>query len=261
MKIFDCFTFFNELELLDLRLMVLSEYVDFFVLVEANKTHTGKTKEFIFEQNKDKFSDYLDKIIYVKVKDLPDYSKDDIWIAENFQRNCITRGLETAELGDKIIISDIDEIPNPDIVIQNLGTLHPVTMIQKLFYYYVNCLQNQPWRKSILVTYKDDDSPQQLRNMAKTNHHAVPNGGWHYSFMGSAEKVKIKVENIAESHLIIDRVGDISGIKRKMETQQDLWNRVNYTFQKQIVDISINGMAPKCINKFIEKYPDFFFNR
>ena len=53
MKIFDCFIFFNELELLDLRLMVLNEYVDFFVLVEANKTHTGKKKEFIFEQNKD----------------------------------------------------------------------------------------------------------------------------------------------------------------------------------------------------------------
>ena len=261
MKIFDCFKFFNEIELLDLRLMVLNEYVDFFVLVEANKTHTGKQKEFIFEQNKDKYSDYMDKIIYVKVEDLPDYSRDDIWIAENFQRNCITRGLETAEAGDKIIVSDVDEIPNPDVIMQNLNVTSLVTMTQKLFYYHVNCLQKQPWWGSILSTYKKFDSPQQLRNMARVGYNAVPSGGWHYSFMGGAEKIKLKIENIAESHLIIDKVGGINEIEEKIKTQKDLWNRSNPLFQKQIVDISVEGMAPMCINRFIEKYPNFFLKK
>lgn len=261
MKIFDCFKFFNELELLDLRLMVLDEFVDYFVLVEANKTHTGKQKEFIFEQNKDKFSDYMDRIIYIKVEDLPDYSRSNIWIAENFQRNCITRGLGAAEIGDKIIVSDIDEIPNPDIIVQNLNSTCHVVMTQKLFYYHVNCMQNQVWCGSIMTTYKDYDSPQQLRNISRGSATGTPDGGWHYSFMGGAERIRTKVENIAESHLIINQIGNIVDIEKKIGIQQDLWNRVDHASQKQIIDISVEGMAPKCINQFIYKYPNFFFKK
>ena len=71
MKIFDCFCFLNELELLELRLMELYDTVDYFVISEANKTHAGNPKEFIFEKNKKRYKKYLDKIIYVKVTDLP----------------------------------------------------------------------------------------------------------------------------------------------------------------------------------------------
>jgi len=262
MKVFDCFKFFNEIELLDLRLMALNDLVDFFVLVEANKTHTGKKKEFIFEQNKDQFSDYMNKIIYVKVYDLPDYNRSNIWVAENFQRNCITRGLTNAKPGDKIIVSDIDELPNPDAVSTNVDNPEPVTMSQKLFYYHVNCLQNQVWNGTIMANYGSYESPQVLRNIARANPPIVQkNGGWHYSFMGGPERIKLKVENIAESHLIINEVGAVADIKRKMETQKDLWNRTDHASQKQIVDINVEGMAPKCINTFIEKYPEFFFKK
>ena len=71
MKIFDCFTYFEEIELLELRLQTVYSVVDFIVLVEANRTFTGKEKEFVFEKNKHKFSDFLDKIIYIKVEDMP----------------------------------------------------------------------------------------------------------------------------------------------------------------------------------------------
>lgn len=261
MKIFDCFTFFNELELLDLRLMVLNDLVDFFVLVEANKTHTGNKKEFVFEQNKDKFSDYINKIIYVKVEDLPEYSINNIWIAENFQRNCIERGISSANVGDKIIVSDVDELPNPDTIIQNLDT-SSIGMAQKLFYYYVNCIQNQVWNGSGMVTYKKYNSLHQIRKQSRDSIvNIVPNGGWHYSYMGGAEKVRLKAENIAESSIIIDRVGSVSEIQKKIKAQQDLWGRVDNISQKQIVDISVEGMAPKCINKFIEKYPNFYYKQ
>ena len=262
MKVFDCFTFFNELEILELRLMTLDECVDYFVLVESNKTHTGKSKNFVFDENKDKFSKYIDKIIYVQVEDLPEYSLNNIWLAENFQRNCINRGLDKIVDGDQVIISDVDEIPNPDIIKQYINSDRIVVMQQKLFYYHVNCLQNQLWCGSIMATYPKYESPQWLRNVARgSNQHVVENGGWHYSYMGGAEKVKLKVENIAESHAIIDSVGDINTIEKKMSIQQDLWNRTNYEAQKQIVDINIEGMAPKCINDFIIKYSDFYFTR
>jgi len=259
-KIFDCFTFFNELELLDLRLMTLSDVVDFFVLVESNKTHTGNTKEFIFEQNKDKFADYLDKIIYIKVTDLPTtYSRNTIWGPENFQRLCIERGLVNAVDGDKIIVSDADEISNPETILQNINTTHSVPLEQKLFYYYVNCIQKQLWSATVLLTKGCYKSIQDERMTAFDCTNPIPNGGWHYSYMGGAEKIKLKVENIAESHVIIDKVGSINDIKNKMDSQQDLWGRSNTLFKKQIVDIYEEGMAPKCIDKFIKKYPNFYY--
>jgi len=261
MKIFDCFTFFNEIELLDLRLKVLYDYVDYFVLVEANESHTGITKEFIFEQNKRLFTKYLDKIIYIKVEDPPKYSIKNIWGPENHQRLCIARGLTSAELGDKILVSDIDEIPNPEVFMQHLSTTDPVIFEQKLYYYYINCLQKQIWTGAYMATYGYYDSLQKLREDALTilACNAVSNGGWHYSYMGGAEKIKLKVESIAESHVIINKVGKVDDIKRKMETQKDLWGRTDQNSEKQIVDITVEGMAPKCINEFIKKYPNFYY--
>lgn len=261
MKIYDCFKFFNELELLDLRLMTLGDLVDYFVLVEANKTHTGHPKEFIFEQNKDRFAPYLDRIIYVQVEDLPDYSRDDIWLAENFQRNCITRGLSNKAVpGDKIIVSDVDEIPNPAVLKHHLYSDGLVTMVQHLFYYYVNCLQRSPWRGSIMATYGNYESPQQLRDLARhVGVNETRNGGWHYSFMGGPERVREKVENIAESHLIIDKVGTIKEIDSKMKSQRDLWNRTDWYAQKRIINIADPGMAPNCMPDFLVKYPGFIF--
>ena len=267
MKIFDCFKFFNELELLELRLMELYDTVDYFVLVEANKTHTGNDKEYIFEQNKYMFEEYMDKIIHIKVDDLPGYSKNDnskpeggIWQSENFQRNCIMRGLvDHAEHGDKIIVSDLDEIPNTDTIKAHVNNPNPVTFRQELFYYYVNCKQNCHWDGPIMATYGTFNSPQQLRNLARGARNVVPNGGWHYSFMGGPERVRFKVENIAESHYIIDNVGSVDEIKEKMENQTDLWNRTEGYAQKKIVDISNN--KPKMLDKFLEKYPHFIFKK
>ncbi len=90
--IYDCFTYFNEIELLELRLKTLSDAVDYFVLVEANKSHAGEDKEFHFENNKNRVAEYLDKIIHVKVYDMP--GSDNAWDREGHQRNCIVRGMQ-----------------------------------------------------------------------------------------------------------------------------------------------------------------------
>lgn len=260
MKVFDCFKFFNELELLELRLMELNEIVDHFVLVEANKTHTGIPKKYIFEDNKNKFTNYLHKIIHIKIDDMPHYSKNNIWGAENFQRNCIMRGLvDRANPGDKIIVSDIDEIPNTDTIKTNLNNQNWVTFRQKLYYYYVNCEQNCHWDGTIMANYGTFNSPQHLRNVARGGFNAQNNGGWHYSFMGGPERVRLKVESIAESHYIIDDVGSVDDIKNKMESQKDLWNRTEDYAQKKIVDISDN--KPKMLDEFLKKYPHFFFKK
>jgi len=260
MKIFDCFKFFNELELLELRFMEYYDTVDYFVIVESNKTHTGVSKDYIFENNKHLFEQYLDKVIHIKVDDMPPYSKEDIWTAENYQRNAIMRGLVNyAERGDKIIVSDVDEFPNVDVIKANLNNPQWVSFRQKLYYYYVNCEQNCHWDGPIMASYGTFNSPQQLRNTARSGRFHVDNGGWHYSFMGGPERVRLKVESIAESHYIIDNVGSVDEIKQKMESQADLWNRTEGYAQKKIVDISNN--KPKMLDKFLEKYPHFIFKK
>ena len=82
--IFDCFTFCNELDLLELRLETLSDVVDKFVLVEADRTFTGKSKPFFFAENKARFTNYLDRIIHVQVEDMPQTNNP--WDREHFQR-------------------------------------------------------------------------------------------------------------------------------------------------------------------------------
>jgi beta-1,4-mannosyl-glycoprotein beta-1,4-N-acetylglucosaminyltransferase len=240
--------------------MELSPIVDYFVLVESNKTHTGNHKEFIFEQNKELFKEYLDKIIHVKVEDLPTYSPDKIWIPENFQRNCIMRGLvDVANPGDKIIISDLDEIPNTDLIIKNINNREYVTFKQNLYYYYVNCKQNCLWDGPIMAEFGTFNSPQQLRNIARSGYNSKMHGGWHYSFMGGPDRVRYKVENIAESSLIIDKVGGTSEIEEKMKKQSDLWDRTDDYAKKEIVDISKD--KPKSMDKFLELYPNFFYDK
>lgn len=109
MKIYDCFIFFNELDLLEIRLNELNGFVDYFVIVESDKTFTGNYKGYIFEKNKSKYKSILHKIIYIKVT-MP--SKINPWQAEFLQRNKIKEGLKNCNENDIILISDIDEIPN-----------------------------------------------------------------------------------------------------------------------------------------------------
>lgn len=120
MAIYDCFTFFNELDLLKIRLEQYYDIVDKFVIVECAYTQQGAKKDFNFENNKTLYTKYLDKIIYIKVEDVPEYKKiyeDKLnWYIENFQRNQILRGLINCTDEDIVIISDIDEFIKPKVI-------------------------------------------------------------------------------------------------------------------------------------------------
>jgi beta-1,4-mannosyl-glycoprotein beta-1,4-N-acetylglucosaminyltransferase len=278
MKVFDCFPFFNELEILELRLMELNDAVDYFVIVEANKSHNGTPKEFVFEKNKDKFKDYLDKIIYVKVEDMPPYRESTerhpnrVFDLEYFQRNQIMRGLHgKAEIGDKIMVSDCDEIPSADAVRANLNREGPdreswATFKQTMFYYYVNTMVLGSWCGTVIANYGTFGTrPQSLRWFAikrryvRRSPEVIRDGGWHYSYMtcGDAEKVKEKVNMFAEK-VLIPVAGSTEDIARKMATQRDLYERDGKgRFKMQLVDIS--NSKPKNLDKWLEKYPGAFY--
>ena len=113
-KVYDCFTFFNELDLLELRLTELSDIVDRFVLVESTLTHMGQPKPLYYAENKERFAAFRDRIIHIVVDDMPDAAAEkDPWVREIGQRDAIARGLTEARPRDRIIVSDLDEIPKP----------------------------------------------------------------------------------------------------------------------------------------------------
>lgn len=269
MKIFDCFMFSTEIELVELRFMELYDSVDYFVLSESNTTHTGKPKELVFEKNKDRFSEYNKKIVYLQIEDLPNYDPNTyngMWGAENGQRNALMWGLETlASKGDKIFISDCDEIWNKKSAIKHLNDTRWLVFEQKLYYYYVNCIQNQKWYGTVMANYGTFNVLQDLRNFARNIDYTkynrdfvIENGGWHYSFMGGASRIREKVENIAESCLIVDKVGNIKEIDDKINNLEDLWGRKDDFTKKQIVDLQD---SPEKINEFLKKYPSFLYEK
>jgi beta-1,4-mannosyl-glycoprotein beta-1,4-N-acetylglucosaminyltransferase len=118
-KIIDCFTFFNELDLLEIRLKYLSEVVDYFVIVEADTSHNGEPKQMVFRDNMDRYKPFIEKIIYVQIKMENFENKNKVaWKREGYQRNQIKVGIEKLNLSnsDLVLISDVDEIPNKEIL-------------------------------------------------------------------------------------------------------------------------------------------------
>lgn len=180
MKVYDCFTFFNELDILEIRLKELYNVVDYFVIVEANKTFSGNKKEFILEKSKERYKQWWDKIIYIKVENLPELIFNSIylflasrnssaikslsyelkigpWRLENFQRNQIIQGLTNAKDEDIIIISDLDEIPSKKSVQKSktlLKNYERIILNMKDFRVYYNYQLSSTWVGTKFVKFK-----------------------------------------------------------------------------------------------------------
>ena len=148
MRVYDCFSYLDEDLLLDLRLNILNDYVDYFVIVEGNKTWQNNFKNFRFDIKK--FKKFEKKIIYIQVKDMPNGRNP--WARENFQRNCIERGLKNAEENDLVIISDLDEIPNPKLILKFDIKKQFAVFRQNQYYYKFNL---QAKKKPILEWFKN----------------------------------------------------------------------------------------------------------
>jgi beta-1,4-mannosyl-glycoprotein beta-1,4-N-acetylglucosaminyltransferase len=190
----DCFTFYNEIDILTKRLRYLSPVVDKFILVESTVTHRGEDKELIYENNKHLFEEWNDKIIHIIVRDNPiDINP---WSRENFQRNCITRGLEGIPDDALVMISDVDEIPNKDFIELPEG-VHTCTFNMIAFEYSLKYMQEiEPWFGTVLTTRKilRHVTPQIFRDR-RWKFPFYKNSGWHLSSFGDEEFVANKIYN------------------------------------------------------------------
>lgn len=210
MKIYDSFTFFNEFELLEHRLRELYDHVDYFVLVEANRTFQNESKELLYYDNRERFAQWADKIIYYPVTDMPDNT--DTWGRERHQRNAILKGVQDADDNDIVIVSDIDEIPRTETIAKlraSSASIWPFRM--PLFNFRFNyMLTNQDnyvvWssacRKKLL------DNPEDFRrarhqlqgfpyNHKDENVEMIEHAGWHFTYFGNEDFAKQKITSFA----------------------------------------------------------------
>ena len=227
MKIFDCFMYFDEEIVLDVRLNTLDQFVDYFVIVESKFTHKGDKRDLKF--NPDKFEKFKNKIIYlvynhqpseiekINNEDSPDeIARKSLWNAiyrENGQRNYIEKGLNEANENDIILISDVDEIPNlKNIEFKNISK-KIILFKQNMFYYKFNLhLPNLIWTGTKGCRKKDLINPQWLRNIkdrkysffrldtffSKNKYRSVGriiDGGWHFTNIKNAEAIEHKLKS------------------------------------------------------------------
>jgi beta-1,4-mannosyl-glycoprotein beta-1,4-N-acetylglucosaminyltransferase len=270
-KIYDCFCFFNELELLELRLNILNDVVDYFVISESTVTHTGKPKSLFYEENKDQFKQFHHKIIHIIVEDTPDdfvnLSGDDIinsfirsqtqrfdratqpnYGRDFFQKETIRRGLSGCQDDDIIISSDCDEIPRPEVLssIETILNDHRfITLNQRTYYYYLNLLKEEKWGGSRIGRYCDlkDYSFNELR--AQQNY-TIEEGGWHFSFMGGADRVRTKIESYSAQEMGTEAV--LSNISDNMK------NGIDPFFRGRLTKVELDSTYPKFLLDNLLKY-------
>jgi beta-1,4-mannosyl-glycoprotein beta-1,4-N-acetylglucosaminyltransferase len=268
MKIFDCIIYLDEDLLLDLRFNILNNYVDYFVIVESDKTWQNNNKNFNF--NVEKFKKFSDKIVYVKVQDMP--GGDNPWIRENFQRNCITRGLLKANNEDLIIISDADEIPDPEKIVKFDMKKKYGVFEQKQYYYKLNLLNiSHPiWRGSKACVKKYLKSPQWLRELKikkrpfwrvdKMNlNYSIQEGGWHFCNLKTPDQLLFKYKNLCEykdnyvfMNSIDERFLNKKTIEKNIKNQKDIIGRKDI-FVKE----DINKNYPMYILNNLGKFNDW----
>ena len=244
--IIDCFMFFNELELLEIRLEELKEVVDWFVLVEAAETFRGRPRDCLFEQHRERFQQY--PICHVKIPAFP-AELTEPWPRENYTRNALSQGLKSLEVGpsDIVALSDGDEIPRAEAVLrcaralESPGPRSPFVFEQSLYYFYVNCRCPEPWQGTRMARLGDIRTLQELRQSQGT---PVADAGWHFSYLGGLDRVREKIgasahaeldrpEFTGEDHLQRCIAGALDPFGRKLEFH---YNPLDYSYPQYLVD-------------------------
>lgn len=214
-KIYDIFTFNNELDILEIRLNILNEYVDYFVIIEATETFSGIEKPLYYELNKDRFNKFKDKIIHYVIKDTPKNFEDKncdqyvlnlacnssnvtrehfCWLKEFYQKELIKNALIDLNDDDICWISDIDEIWNYNLNFNIEDEIYK-PMINWCYINFLNLRTTENWTfftGPIVTKYKNikNECLNHLRTLSKmqSKYVFIENGGWHFNALGGVEK-------------------------------------------------------------------------
>ena len=280
MKVFDSFIFFNELDLLEMRLNILNDVVDHFVLTESPFTVSGNEKPLYYQENKDRFGKFNDKIVHHVTEEIPNdfthllektkfhvaYKENDpygtpmIDLPVRFQRALFNRnnsafGIEKAGATDEdlVITSDADEIINP-LLLQDLEWFNPSNHYVaecRAFYYKLNILYQEDWMGSRLCTWKHlKNTTIDQHRQDHQNAHRIEDAGWHFSFFGNAEDFKLKLASYEHTENNTDQV--TSTASEKIEQGLDPLGRTN-----NLVTLPLDDSYPEYVLENQDKYAEF----
>jgi len=250
MRIFDCFTFYNELDLLEVRLRELYDKVDQFVIVEATTTFTNRPKPLYFDDNHTRYAPWMDKIQHIVV-DLPQSAN--AWDNETAQRNTILHGLNDAEPDDLVIVSDVDEIVRAEAIDamksmdQTIYALRMPIFNFKFNYMRVTPGQYDVWAMAARAQVFHDIGPNTLRSL-RFNYFDSPyqfsndgislieHAGWHFGYMGNEAYLRDKAQSF--SHTEVNRPDFLAQIDvEKSIAERKEWNR-EQTARYEIVNMT-----------------------
>ncbi len=292
MKFVDCFMYYDEDMILDIRLNMLDKFVSNFVICEANFNHNGTQRNYKFDINK--FPKFKDKIIYLALNEQPNNLRkindsdsqslknskilDNALLRENFQRNFLQNKIKNFHEDDLIIISDVDEIPN----LENFTYKSKISLFeQKMFYYKFNLLhKNLVWYGSKITKKKHLFSPQWLRNIKSKKYPVwrfdtllsrtkysdisfVKDGGWHFTNIKSAEEIDYKMKNFLH-HLEYEVSGlDVNDVKKIISEKRVFYDHSadkreeKWKNQIQLSKVD-DSFLPDYLTKNKDKFSDWF---
>ena len=280
-RIYDCFCYFNEDLILELRFETLWEYVDFFVISEASYTHSGLSREPLFDITR--FQKYAGKIRYVLLDERPP-GPNDYWKNENFVRNNVINGLFDAKPDDLILVSDVDEIPKPERIkeyqpkhlrgdfdqgyysyyfnnrwigdVNASGKLKPNSNIWQgtkvtTFKYFVDFFKSNA---TSVRNYKSDGI---LRSIKRSwfrwfNVQLIKDGGWHFTWVSSVENIIKKIESTAHQEFNIEENKKPERILALIQSGRDV-NKPQARYELQKID----DQFPKYLIENFEKFKQF----
>ena len=296
MKIFDCFMYFDEEAVLELRLNILNKYVDYFVVVESSFTHKGDKRELKF--NHQKFKKFKDKLIYVTYDEEPAKIKknqinakmdearksfkyiENAILRENGQRNQILKGLELAKDDDMILISDVDEIPNLENLELSKINEKIILFKQDMFYYKFNLkLPNLEWTGTKGCRKKFLKSPQWLRNIKDKKYpfyrldtffsdtkyidiKIISNGGWHFSNLKTASEIEFKLKSYLHHREFDENPLSVEEIDSLIKNKQAIYDlkvdkRVNKIGDGSKLEKYPSDKLPKFLQDNLNNYKDW----
>jgi beta-1,4-mannosyl-glycoprotein beta-1,4-N-acetylglucosaminyltransferase len=271
--VYDAFQFFNEVDILLLRMHILSDVVDRFVISESTVTFSGNPKPLYYEENKDRFREFQDRIIHVVVDDTP--MDCDAFVRDHHQKCAVKRGLEGCSPDDIIIFSDVDEIPNPETLKKLLPHVEPdkiYMLAQRLFYCYLNMeevsgkllsvtgdfpgVARPMWLGTKVCRYSllDKYTTEELRNKEQQAVGVrVADGGWHFGYMGGGSgmsmenRVKYKVRSAA--HQDYNNWKTFLKIRKNLHSHKDMFGR-----DCEMEVVPIDDSYPKYLREHLKDY-------
>tara|TARA_B100000212_G_scaffold339971_1_gene319489 strand:- start:13112 stop:14113 length:1002 start_codon:yes stop_codon:yes gene_type:complete len=288
--IIDSFLFFQELDLLEIRLEYLDPIVDKFIILEANQSFKGSKKDFIFEKNKERYQKYIDKIYYYKILDNhydfeslmiylkssknvtlnmimkfmkkhEYYDKDNLsHILDTYHRECLHIPLlDKCEEDDLVIISDLDEIPDfktIKLLKNGMNNKNTYRLIQHEFQFFLNCYSNSNWKGSIISPYKilKNKSLNNLRRDSPSIK-TILNAGYHFTSIGDLKSIRNKIKSWAHqefNHPLIKR-----NLAKNIMHGKDIFYRFNKNKNK-VLSLNNYDILDQRIIKVIKNYDHLF---